>query len=57
MQASEGMIKTKEGDVRMKCCYCEKSHFHTQTGKLILNNVHKNCTVDIQDCGILQMGE
>lgn len=48
-------ISTESGDVTIGSNYCEAATFTTADGKLNLNNLHMDSTVDISGTGTLNI--
>lgn len=48
---------TENGNIRIKSSYCDDTVIETKQGKLVLDNLHKNCSIKILENGSLQMSK
>ncbi|XP_019865754.2 protein FAM185A isoform X2 [Aethina tumida] len=54
IQCLNTQLSTRAGNIKIPSSYSESSYFNVGTGKLDLNNIHKNCKISLEK-GVLNL--
>lgn len=57
LQGNNVKIQTENGEIKVQSSYCENILFESQTGKISLQNAHKNVKIMIHQEGNLNISK